>query len=91
MTIGHGGANNKTEARNGIKTTDEPTLACEMRGTGRNAESLAIPSTAKATRAFQNDESAIGGMYQSDAKRSEIATVITAASKSRKFHRSNRG
>src|SRR2546425_6142768 len=89
--MGHGGANNSTEARNGMNTTDEPTRACEIRGTGRNAESLAIPNSVKATKPFQNPVFAIGGMYQSLRNSSETAAMPTATSSSRKLHRSNRG
>src|SRR5688572_12509845 len=91
ITMGHGGGNKRTEARNGMNTTDEPIRAFEIRGTGRNAESLAIPNNANATRAFQNDVLEMGGRYHSVANSSEIAATLTAASKSRKLHRSNWG
>src|SRR5712671_5316752 len=91
MTIGHGGGNSRTAARNGMNTTDEPTRAFEMRGTGRNAESLAIPNNAKAIKAFQYPVFAMGGTYHSVANSIQTAAMLTAASKSRKLHRSNWG
>ncbi|HET9385836.1 MAG TPA: hypothetical protein VFO67_11865, partial [Gemmatimonadales bacterium] len=88
---GHGGGNNRTAARNGMNTTEDPTRAFEIRGTGKNAESLAIPNNVKATKPFQNAVSEMGGMYQSVANSSEAAAKLTTVSKSRKLHRSNWG
>src|SRR5947207_1952022 len=87
ITIGHGGANNSTDARKGMKTTEEPRWA--WRGTGRNAESLATPSNVNATNAFQNDVFEIGGTDHSAASNSEIAAPLTKARTSLKVQRSN--
>jgi hypothetical protein len=89
MTIGHGGAKRRTDARNGMKTTDAPTRALEMRGTGRKDESLAMPRTMKATRAFQNPVSDIEGTYHSGVTNSVIAAAATTAKRKRKLQRSN--
>jgi hypothetical protein len=91
MTIGHGGANRRTDARNGMKTTDDPTRALAIRGTGRKDESLAIPKTMKATRAFQNPVSEIEGTYHSVCTKRRIAAVASTARRIRKLNRSNWG
>jgi hypothetical protein len=91
MAIGQGGANSIADARNGIKTTEEPTRAVEMRGFGRNDESLAIPRIMNAIRAFQKLVSLREGTYQDVASRIPRAAVPTAANKSRKVSRSRSG
>jgi|SRR6267378_5006837 len=94
ITIGQGGANNIADAKNGMKTTDEPMRALEIRALGRNDESLAIPRTAKAIRAFQNAasaESPTDGMYHRVTSNNASAATAIAAKRNRKAHLSNLG
>jgi len=87
--MGHGGAKRSTEAKNGMKTTDEPTPAREIRGRGRKDESLAMPKTMNATKAFQNLLLESDGTYQSVANSNVHAATATRASRRRKLQRSN--
>src|SRR5439155_422311 len=91
MTIGHGGAKRRTEAKNGMKTTEDPTPAREIRGRGRKDESLAMPRTVNATNAFQNRLSESDGTYQSVATNKVHAATATRARSRRKLQRSNCG
>ena len=75
-----------TEAINGMKATDEPTRAKEMRESGKNDESHAMPKTANAIIPFQNWETERGGAYHSSAQsKTSAATEIPPSSK-RKLH-----
>ncbi len=65
--------------------------AFEMRGEGMNEESLAMPKTVKATRAFQKDRSESEGTYHSAAANSPAAAVATNSRRMRKLVRLNCG
>jgi len=91
MAIGHGGANSIAAAKNGMKTTEDPTRAVEIRGLGRKDESLAIPRIVNAISAFQKTVSLRDGMYQDVASKIPRAAALTAPNKSRKVSLSRSG
>jgi hypothetical protein len=62
MTMGQGGSNKATDAKKGMNATEVLTLANDIREIGRNEESHAIPSRAKATTPFQYLEYVAGGI-----------------------------
>src|SRR5437588_3069287 len=91
ISIGQGGSNNITDAKNGTKLTDEPRRAPEMRGTGRNEESATIPKIVNAMIPFQNPVSANDGRYHchGPVRKRAAAAAPTAASRILKLHRSS--
>src|SRR6266511_4333543 len=91
ISIGQGGSNSITDAKNGTKLTDEPRRAPEMRGTGRNEESLTIPKMVNATIPFQKAFSEIEGRFhcQGPVRKSAAAADPTRASRIRKLHLSS--